>query len=128
MESVRDLQKKYCSWAMATAVVVAFILILAGFKAAGKGLVLGTLFSIINFVIMAETSAVRIGKTPKKTFVISLCFICFRYLLLALPLVLALKFKQLDLIPVIVGLFMIQLVILSDHLRRFMPQRREKQI
>ena len=54
MEGVREIQKKYCSRAMVVAIVGGMILILVGHKALGKGLVLGTIFSVLNFIVMGE--------------------------------------------------------------------------
>lgn len=109
---------------MAGAIVIALVLIAAGLKPVGKGLVLGTVFSIINFIIMAQVAPYRIGKSSKKAFVLSLGSICLRYVFLALPLIIAVKFGQFDLIGAIFGIFMVQLAILSDHLpRRFLLPR-----
>lgn len=113
---------------MAGAIVIGLLLIAAGLKPAGKGLVLGTVFSIINFIIMAQVAPHRIGKSPKKAFVLSLGSICLRYIFLSLPLVIAIKFSQFDLIGAIFGIFMVQLAILSDHLPRIFPSVRGKQI
>ncbi len=126
MESVNQTQKKYGSRAMIVAIITAFILILAGLKPAGKGLILGTIFSVINFVMIGQTLPLRISQTKRKTFILSLGSIFFRYALLAVPLLLAIKFDQFDLPATIFGLFMIQLVILADHLLNLLSSR-EKQ-
>jgi hypothetical protein len=46
---------------------------------------------------------------------------------LAIPLIAAVKFEQLNLIATIAGIFMIQLVILADHILNQIPSVREKQ-
>jgi len=92
------------------------VLIRAGREPAGKGLILGSLFSVINFVLMGETLPVKMGKSRPKTFFFSLGSILFRYLLMAIPLFLAIKLEQFSLIASICGLFMVQLMILADHL------------
>ena len=116
MESVSQTQKKYGSRAMIIAIIAAFIFILAGLKPIGKGLVLGTIFSVINFVLIGQTLPLRLSQTKRKTFFLSLGSIFFRYALLAVPLILAIKFDQFDLPAAIFGIFMIQLVILADYL------------
>jgi hypothetical protein len=126
MESVSQTQKKYGSRAMVAAIVVALILILAGLKPAGKGLVLGTIFSVINFVLIGHTIPLKISQTKRKTFFISLGSIFFRYALMAVPLIVAVKFEQFDLPAAVFGIFMIQLVILADYLLNFITSR-EKQ-
>ena len=116
MESVNQTQKKYGSRAMIIAIIAAFIFILAGLKPVGKGLMLGTIFSVINFVLIGQTLPLRLSQSKRKTVFLSLGSIFFRYALLAVPLVLAIKFDQFDLPAAIFGIFMIQLVILADYI------------
>ncbi len=126
MESVRQTQKKYGARAIWIAIAFGFILFLAGYKPIGKGLVLGTIFSVINFVLIGQALPLRIGHSKGKTFFISLGSIFCRYLLMAVPLVVAVKFEQIDLVGVIIGLFMIQLVILADHVLKLARSNRVK--
>ena len=119
MESIRATQKKYGSRAMATAIILALILMLSGQSALGKGLVLGTLFSVINFVIMGETLPLKLGRSGRKTFFLSMISIFLRYLLLAVPLVVAAKFEQFHLATTVTGIFMVQLVILTEHIGKY---------
>jgi hypothetical protein len=115
MESVKDTQKKYGSLAVTAAIFIGLVMILAGYKPVGKGLILGSLFSVINFVLMGETLPVKMGKSRRKAIFWSLGSILFRYLLMAIPLWLAIKMEQFSLIASICGLFMVQLMILADH-------------
>ena len=123
MESVRQTQKKYGSRAMIIAIIAGFFLILAGQRTIGKGLILGTVFSVINFVMIGQTLPLRLSQTKRKTFLFSLGSIVFRYTLLAVPLILAIKFEQFDLLAAICGIFMIQLVILVDYLLNIVTAR-----
>ncbi len=116
MESVKQTQKKYGTRAIWIAIIVGFCFFLAGHKPVGKGLVLGTIFSVINFVLIGQTLPLRIGKSKGKTFFLSLGSIFCRYALMAVPIVVAVKFEQFDLVGAILGLFMIQFVILADHI------------
>jgi len=116
MESVKDTQKKYGSLAVTAAIFIGLVMILAGYKPVGKGLILGSLFSVINFVLMGETLPVKMGKSKRKAIFWSLGSILFRYFLMAIPLFLAIKMEQFSLIASICGLFMVQLMILADHL------------
>jgi asparagine N-glycosylation enzyme membrane subunit Stt3 len=127
MESIRETQKKYCTGAIIVAIFIGLFFILAGQKPVGKGLILGTIFSIINFIIMGETLPLRIGKSNNKTFFFSLGSIFFRYILLAMPLIIAVKFEQYNFISVIFGIFMIQLFILADHFVSLITATRKKQ-
>jgi hypothetical protein len=124
----RALQKKYGSRAMAVAIVVGLLLVAIGYKPLAKGLVLGSLFSVINFVIIGETLPARLGKSRRKTFLFALGSIFFRYALMAAPLIVAIKMEQVELATTVVGLFMIQLVILAEHLLAGFRRKHPKQV
>jgi len=128
MDAVKQAQKKYTSLALTLSIAGGLLLIVMGYKPVGKGLILGTIFSVINFILMSNTLALKLGKSKRKTFSISMGSIILRYLLLAIPLIAALKFEQLNLVAAILGIFMIQFVILSDHLLALIPSLRKKQI
>jgi len=127
MESIRETQKKYCSRAISAAIFAGLFFILAGHEPIGKGLILGTIFSIINFIIMGEMLPLKIGKSKNKTYFFSLVSIFSRYTLIAIPLIIAVKFDQYNLISVVVGIFMIQLFILADHIVSHLTATRKKQ-
>ena len=127
MEIVKQVQTKYTRRALMLSMIIALIFILMGYKSVGKGLILGTLFSILNFILMGKSIAMKIGQPKGQTFSISIGSIIFRYILLAIPLIAAVKFEQLNLIATIAGIFMIQLVILADHILNQIPSVREKQ-
>jgi hypothetical protein len=115
MESVKETQKKYCSLAVVAAILIGLVMILAGQRPVGKGLILGTLFSVINFVLMGEALPLKMGKSRQKVLFFSMGSILFRYFLMAIPLFLAIKMDQFNLAASICGLFMVQLMILADH-------------
>jgi hypothetical protein len=127
MESVKQTQKKYGSRAIWIAIAIGLCFVLAGQKDVGKGLVLGTVFSVINFVLMGQTLPLRIGKSKRKTFLLSLVSIFCRYILLAVPVFVAVKFTDFNLVAAILGLFMIQIVILADHIFKLFSSKRKKQ-
>jgi hypothetical protein len=126
MESVRATQKKYGSRAIWIAIIVGLCFFLAGQKPVGKGMILGTIFSVANFILIGKALPLRIGKPKRKTFFLSLGSIFFRYGLMALPIIVAVKFEQFNLVAAIVGLFMIQFVILADHLVKLISSIRNK--
>jgi hypothetical protein len=126
MESIRRTQKKYGSRALAIAVIIGFSTFLIGQNSLGKGLILGTLFSVVNFILMGETLPLKLGRSSKKTFFISLFSMLLRYLLLAVPLVIAVKFEQFHILSAIIGVFMVQIVIVADHLGIQIPATRKK--
>ena len=127
MESVKQTQKKYCSRAIWMAIIIGICFFLAGLKPVGKGLVLGAIFSIANFILIGQTLPLRLGRSKRKTFFLSLGSIFFRYALMAIPIVVAVKFDQFDLVAAIVGLFMIQYVILTDHFFKLIISFRNKE-
>lgn len=112
---IRSVEKKYSSVAMAIAVCFGLLLIIADMKPLGKGLILGTLFSVLNFIIMGETLTRRIAGTRKRAAMRSGLHLIFRYILLAVPLILAVKFPSYHLATTIAGLFMIQILIMGHH-------------
>jgi hypothetical protein len=115
MESIKATQKKYGSRAIWLAIFIGLCFFLAGQKPVGKGLILGTIFSVVNFVLIGSALPLRIGKSKRKTFILSLSSIFFRFFLMALPIIVAIKFEQFNLVAAIAGLFMIQFVILADQ-------------
>jgi len=119
-EPVRETQKKYSSRAMVFAIAGCLVFILMGQKAIGKGLILGTLFSVVNFVLIGEGLPLAIGKSQKRNYLVPFGLIFFRYALLAIPVILAISLSQIDLISTVVGLFMIQLMILIEHFHRYL--------
>jgi hypothetical protein len=128
IDSVRETQKKYGSRALMAAVLIGLVFILVGQKAIGKGLVLGTLFSIINFLLIGKTLFLRTGRSRAKTFGLSLGSVAFRFALMAIPLIAAIKFDQFNLLATICGIFMIQMVILVDHFVAPLGATREKRV
>jgi len=112
---------------MTTAIVAAVVLLLAGQNTVAKGLVLGTIFSVVNFILMGETLTLKLGKTPLKTFFWSLLSLLLRYGFMAIPLIMAIKFKQFNLIAVICGIFLVQVMILAESLLTSLSAFRNKQ-
>jgi len=115
MESIRQTQKKYCSTAIMVAIFAGLFFIAGDQSAVGKGLILGTVFSIVNFILIGEMIPHKIGRTKGKTFGLSLGSIFFRHILMAIPIIMAVKLEQFHLFSVIAGIFMVQLMILGDH-------------
>lgn len=128
MEAVKHIQKKIVQQALWLSIAVSLVFILLGHKPVGKGLILGAFFSVLNFIFMAKSIGMKFGRSKKQAISISLGSIFFRYILLAVPLIVAVKFEQFNFIATVVGIFMIQLVILADHLRTLIPHIGGKQI
>jgi hypothetical protein len=117
---IADTQKRYGTTAMMAAIFMGITLILLGYKAQAKGLILGSIFSVLNFVLMGEILPLIVGPSKKRSSFISFGSIVIRHGLLAVPLILAIKMEQLDFATTVCGLFMVQVVIMGDHLiKRF---------
>jgi hypothetical protein len=116
MDQIRQLQKKYCSTSLSIAIITGFIFILCNMKPVGKGLILGSIFSIINFILIGETLPAKLIKSKKKTFFLSLGSIYFRYAIISIPIFLGIKYDQFNLISVIIGIFSIQIIIILDNI------------
>ena len=125
MEAIRSIQKRYGSAVMAIVIPSALVLIFFGMPGAGKGLVLGSLFSILNFVLMGETLPLRLGRTRNLSIAVSFGSIGFRYALLAVPLILAIRYEAFHPAATIVGMFMVQFVIMADHIAAALGFRHE---
>ena len=116
MEEIKEIQKKYCSQALIVAIAVALIFIVLGEKPTGKGFLIGTLFSIINFVIMGQLIPLKLAKSRSKASLLALISIFLRFAILAVPLIISLKIEAVGFIGVVMGLFMVQLTMLFNHL------------
>ena len=116
MEKIREAEKRYASLAMIISLIVGSVLILANFKSEGKGLILGTIFSCINFVLIGETVPSIINKEKRKRIFFSLSSMALRYLILTFSLILGLKYEAFDFCFVVIGIFSIQLLLIAENI------------
>lgn len=106
------MQKRICSWAMTSALILAILFMLVHENAIAKGLLLGTFFSIINFILMGRTVPMTFGQSRSKAGLIGLVSILSRYIVLAIPMIMAMKFSAFNFIAVVIGIFAVQIVTL----------------
>lgn len=125
---VSAVQKKYCSRALVTAVIIGAVLIGLGYVPLGKGLVLGALFSVLNFVLMGSVMPLKMGHGRGKTMLIAMGGLAVRMLLLALPMAVALKMETFHLVSTMIGIFTVQIMILSDYIGSLVFQGMRKKI
>lgn len=111
-----DIQKRYIRLSLISAVLLGGLLMVIGQRPLGKGLILGTLFGIVNFILMALALPMRLRYVRGKALLFSLTSIYVRFALMALPLIWALKHDSVALTTTAAGLFMIQIAIFGDHL------------
>ncbi len=125
--AVKATQKKYCSRAIVAAIIAGLPFILGGYAPIGKGLILGTIFSIINFILIGETLPIKIGSgSGKKVFTRSLGLIGIRFCLLAIPIISSIKFDQFELVTTVIGIFMVPGTIVADHSVKFIASARRR--
>jgi hypothetical protein len=123
METVKQFQKKYGTTAMFIAIALALVLIMIGQKEMAKGLVLGTLFSVVNFVLMGESLQLRLGRSRRASTMVSFSLILLRFGLMAIPLIVSIRYNQYHIVTTIAGLFSVQAVILTDAMRHLLRSR-----
>ena len=114
-DEVNLFQKRVCSWTMSSVLVLAIVLLIFQEKTIAKGLVLGACFSILNFFLLGRFIPLTLGRSRAKARFISLTSILSRYVLLAVPMILAVKLGSLDFAATVVGIFAVQIVTLLDY-------------
>ena len=115
-KEISQIQKRICSLAIKIALAVAIFFLVINENAIAKGLLLGTLFSIANFLLMGISIPMTVGKSRYRAGFIGLVSILVRYGVLAIPLIVGVRFASFNFIAVIVGVFSIQIVTLLEHL------------
>lgn len=116
LNPISEAQKRYCSRALMTAVIIGALLIGLGYVSLGKGLILGTLFSIINFILMGSVMPLKVGQNRGKAVLIALGSMAGRMVLLAAPILAALKMETFHLVSTMIGIFSIQIMIMTDYM------------
>jgi hypothetical protein len=95
---------------------VASGLIIMNQNAMAKGLLLGTLFGIANFILLGMTVPLTIGKTRTRASFMSLTSLLVRFALLTIPMVVGMKSAAFSFGAVVVGVFSIQIITLVEYL------------
>ncbi len=113
---IARVQKRICSLAIMVNLVAASGLIIMNQNAIAKGLLLGTLFGIANFVLLGMSAPLTIGKTRVRASFITLTSLLIRFALLAIPMVVGLKSTAFSFGAVVLGVFSIQIITLVEYL------------
>jgi hypothetical protein len=108
----KQIQTKICSWAILSTLVLAIFFMVIHEKAIGKGLLLGACFSVINFLLLGKSIPMTLGKSRSKAGLIGLGSILSRYVVLAIPMIVAIKSVSFNFVAVVVGIFAVQIVTL----------------
>lgn len=114
-DEVSLFQKKICFWAISSTLVLAVVLSIFQEKTIAKGLVLGAGFSVLNFLLLGRFIPLTLGRSRAKARFVSLASILSRYVLLAIPMILAIKLDALDFAATVVGIFAVQIVTIIDY-------------
>jgi hypothetical protein len=101
---------------MTSALVVALIFLFIQEKDIAKGLLLGTCFSILNFFLLGKSIPLTLGKSRSKAGFIGFTSLLTRYIILAIPLIVAVKSASFNFAAVAIGIFAVQIVTLVDHI------------
>ena len=103
-DEVGRLQKRVCRRAIFFSIMAAVVLIF-----------LGTVFSVINFVLLGKSLPSVLDRSRKGSTMMGLISIMIRYVLLAVPMIIAAKSASFDFIAVVVGIFSVQIMVMLDH-------------
>ena len=109
MEDYGALQKALIKKALLISLAVACICLVSNQKAAAKGISLGAVFGVADFKLMALLLPRRLARQSRITFYLSL--IC-RFVLLSVPLILALKLPSFNFAATVVGLLLMKAAVL----------------
>ena len=110
-----QLQKRISFLAFSFSLVFALIFMFVGRMDVAKGLLLGTCFSIMNFILMGKSLPMILMKSRAGASLVGLGSIFSRYLILAVPLIVAIKSPSFSFVAVVVGIFSVQIVTLCDY-------------
>ena len=111
----KDLEitpKKICTWSITYSAAIAVICLLLQQTAVAKGLIIGAIFSVINFVLLGQTIPMTLFKSRAKAGMIGFSSILGRYVLLAVPLIIGIKLPSINFVAVVIGVFAIQITTL----------------
>jgi hypothetical protein len=114
----KDLEitpKKICTWSITCSTAIAVICLLFQQTAVAKGLVIGAIFSVINFVLLGQTIPMTLYKSRAKAGMIGFSSILGRYVLLAVPLIIGIKLPSFSFVAVVIGVFSIQITTLVSY-------------
>lgn len=113
--AVLEVQKRYGSRALILAIGTGLLMLGLGHREACRGLVLGGVFSAVNFALMGQLLQYRLAHHRRSAARRSFAAMMLRYALLAVPLIVAVKSDRFNLPATVVGIFMVQLVILAEQ-------------
>jgi len=124
IKAIKELRSKICAIALILGAVVSSFFLFLGQVSVARGFLLGTCFSIINFTLLGSFLPFSWRKGRKSASAISLGSILIRYMVLAIPIIVAIKSSSFELISTVVGIFSVQISIFSYYVLRPIIEKR----
>lgn len=115
LRSIKEFNKKVCGGTLFLGLLVSLLFLMLGSPAISKGFLLGTCFSVINFILLSSFTPIPLGYERKRATAMYFGSILIRYIILAVPMVIAIKSDKFNLISTIIGIFSIQITIFSYY-------------
>jgi len=109
--ATKELRERLCSITLFMGALVSVSALSLGSVSVAKGFMLGTCFSVINFILLSASMPFSLGKDRKTASAVYFGSIFIRYGILAIPIAIAIKSEQFDLVSTICGIFSIQIVL-----------------
>jgi hypothetical protein len=119
MEAIRHLQRRYCSSALTAAILIGLGVYMAGWPTVTRGLLLGSLFSCLNFALLGQSLTRKLTDSRRRGTLLTLAAQLGRYLLWAVPVIIAVKWPFVDLPSTVAGMFMVPACIVLDTVLSF---------
>jgi hypothetical protein len=116
MQEFQIFKKRIVLQILITAAAVAVGGLLVGRPPIAKGFVLGSLFSVANFLMMARHAVKGLGDSQGRATARRLFSLGLRMGILALPIYLAFRIPEIDLLFTILGVFNLQVSIILHGL------------
>jgi hypothetical protein len=119
MEAIKHFQRRYCGGALTAAILIGLGVYMAGWPTVTRGILLGSLFSCLNFVLLGQSLTRKLLDNHRRGALLTFAAQLGRYLLWAVPVVIAVKWAAVDLPSTVAGLFMVPAGIVLDSVIRF---------
>ncbi|MBW1886972.1 MAG: hypothetical protein JRI52_01295 [Deltaproteobacteria bacterium] len=113
---VSEIKKKICIKVLILTLAAGIFFIILNERSIVKGLALGSLFSIVNFLLLGESIPLVLGHTRIRAGVIGLASIVIRFSVLTFPLLVGLKSDSFNFAAVVAGIFSVQIVTLVEYI------------
>jgi len=120
METVKHFQRRYCGGALTAAILIGLGVYMAGWPTVTRGILLGSLFSSLNFALLGRSLTRKLTGDQRPGTLPTLATQTGRYLLWAVPVVIAVKWPAVDLPSTVAGLFMVPACIVLDSVVGFL--------